>query len=324
MTVLALRLAARSNGVSRAAWRGQPRDVDRPLAGRAGGRGADRPRHQRRAFPQSWISHEMNRALRPLPRPEWREEPADEDVWTASSASRRGIVAHARAPARAPGGASRAGACRTQLDAAARRTRRSTPPTRCSIRDALTIGFARRFATYKRATLLLRDPDRLARILTNPRRPVQLIFAGKAHPRDDAGKELIRRSCSLARRTRLPAADRVPGGLRHGGRALPGAGRRRLAEHAAAAPRGQRHQRHEGGRQRRAQPSTLDGWWDEAWDAQDQPTPIGWAIGEPGGTPTRTSRTPSTPRHSTPRWSARSCPASTSVGQMACRGAGWR
>ena len=58
--------------------------------------------------------------------------------------------------------------------------------------DALTIGFARRFATYKRATLIFRDLPRLKRILTNPAHPVQLIFAGKAHPQDDGGKELIR------------------------------------------------------------------------------------------------------------------------------------
>lgn len=56
---------------------------------------------------------------------------------------------------------------------------------------ALTIGFARRFATYKRATLLLRDVDRLRRIVNNPARPVQFIFAGKAHPADDPGKHLI-------------------------------------------------------------------------------------------------------------------------------------
>lgn len=55
----------------------------------------------------------------------------------------------------------------------------------------LTIGFARRFATYKRATLIFHDPDRLARILTHPDHPVQLIFAGKAHPADDGGKRLI-------------------------------------------------------------------------------------------------------------------------------------
>ena len=55
----------------------------------------------------------------------------------------------------------------------------------------LTLGFARRFATYKRATLLFNDVDRLAAILTNPLRPVQILFAGKAHPADDGGKRLI-------------------------------------------------------------------------------------------------------------------------------------
>jgi len=56
----------------------------------------------------------------------------------------------------------------------------------------LTLGFARRFATYKRPNLLLRNPERLLRLLTNPERPVQLIIAGKAHPADQAGQALIR------------------------------------------------------------------------------------------------------------------------------------
>jgi glucan phosphorylase len=58
---------------------------------------------------------------------------------------------------------------------------------------ALTIGFARRFATYKRANLLFRDIDRLAKIVNNAERPVQFIFAGKAHPNDGGGQDLIRR-----------------------------------------------------------------------------------------------------------------------------------
>jgi len=58
--------------------------------------------------------------------------------------------------------------------------------------NALTLGFARRFATYKRPNLLLHDPSRLLRLLTNPQRPVQLIIAGKAHPADQAGQALIR------------------------------------------------------------------------------------------------------------------------------------
>ena len=59
--------------------------------------------------------------------------------------------------------------------------------------NVLTLGFARRFATYKRADLLLRDPDRLRALLTDRRRPVQIIFAGKAHPADDPGKRVLQR-----------------------------------------------------------------------------------------------------------------------------------
>jgi starch phosphorylase len=58
-------------------------------------------------------------------------------------------------------------------------------------RDALTIGFARRFATYKRATLLLSQPDRLRALLASTERPVQFVFAGKAHPADEPGKQMI-------------------------------------------------------------------------------------------------------------------------------------
>ena len=58
--------------------------------------------------------------------------------------------------------------------------------------NVLTLGFARRFAAYKRPNLLLHDPERLLRLLTNPQRPVQLILAGKAHPADQAGQALIR------------------------------------------------------------------------------------------------------------------------------------
>ncbi|MGW8309669.1 MAG: alpha-glucan family phosphorylase [Thiogranum sp.] len=66
--------------------------------------------------------------------------------------------------------------------------------------DILTIGFARRFATYKRATLLFSDPERLARLLNDPQRPVLLIFAGKAHPSDQPGQELIRVIHEFSRR----------------------------------------------------------------------------------------------------------------------------
>jgi starch phosphorylase len=68
---------------------------------------------------------------------------------------------------------------------------------------ALTIGFARRFAAYKRADLLFSDLDRLARLLADPKRPVQIVFAGKAHPADEPGKELLARIVAHARDPRL-------------------------------------------------------------------------------------------------------------------------
>jgi starch phosphorylase len=69
--------------------------------------------------------------------------------------------------------------------------------------EVLTIGFARRFVTYKRATLLLSDVPRLAALVSNPERPVQLVFAGKAHPQDDGGKEIIRQISMLCRDPRF-------------------------------------------------------------------------------------------------------------------------
>ncbi len=63
--------------------------------------------------------------------------------------------------------------------------------------NVLTIGFARRFATYKRATIMLTDPERLAKLVNDPQRPLQMIFSGKAHPADNPGKELIKQIANL-------------------------------------------------------------------------------------------------------------------------------
>lgn len=73
--------------------------------------------------------------------------------------------------------------------------------------DTLTLGFARRFATYKRPNLLLHNPERLMAILTNQTRPVQLVLAGKAHPQDTEGQEMIRQWIEFIRRT--PARSQV-------------------------------------------------------------------------------------------------------------------
>src|ERR1017187_9072815 len=69
--------------------------------------------------------------------------------------------------------------------------------------NALTLGFARRFATYKRPNLLLHDPERLLRLLSNPQRPVQLILAGKAHPADEAGQALIQKWIQFIRQPKV-------------------------------------------------------------------------------------------------------------------------
>jgi starch phosphorylase len=73
--------------------------------------------------------------------------------------------------------------------------------------NALTIGFARRFSTYKRANLIIQDPDRALAIFTNPERPVQLVLSGKAHPKDEEGKRLIQKVMDWARHPKL--VDRV-------------------------------------------------------------------------------------------------------------------
>jgi starch phosphorylase len=69
--------------------------------------------------------------------------------------------------------------------------------------DALTIGFARRFATYKRANLLLRDIERLASLINDPKRPVQFVFAGKAHPLDEPGKRVLQEVALMMRDSKL-------------------------------------------------------------------------------------------------------------------------
>ncbi len=93
--------------------------------------------------------------------------------------------------------------------------------------DVLTIGFARRFATYKRATLLFRDLDRLDKIVNNPTQPVQFLFAGKAHPADKAGQDLIKQIVDISKDPRfigkivfvpgydITLAKRMAGGFRY-------------------------------------------------------------------------------------------------------------
>ncbi len=119
--------------------------------------------------------------------------------------------------------------------------------------NALTIGFARRFATYKRADLFLRKLDEMADLINDSKRPVQFIFAGKAHPADEPGKKLIQKIANLRHDPRFAGRivfieDYDINVARHMVQ-----GRRRVAQQPAPSAGSLRHQRHEGGAQRRAQ-----------------------------------------------------------------------
>jgi starch phosphorylase len=139
--------------------------------------------------------------------------------------------------------------------------------------DVLTIGFARRVPTYKRLTLMLRDPDRLRRLLLHPTRPVQLVIAGKSHPADDNGKRLIQQMVKFAdepmvrhRIVFLPNYD-----IAMAQTLYPGCDvwlNNPLRPFEACGTSGMKAALNGG-----LNLSILDGWWDEWYDGEN-----GWAI----------------------------------------------
>jgi starch phosphorylase len=199
MTVLALKLSAYSNGVSAlhgevsrtmwaGLWPGLPAE-EIPISSITNG-----------VHPRTWSSHNMLELLDRYFGPRFYEEPAnldmwdrmdrisDEELWRTHERRRERLVVFARD--RLLSTMKRSGV----HDSALFRAEDALSPS------ALTIAFARRFATYKRGNLLLRDPERLLRLLSDKQRPVQIIFAGKAHPHDLPGKEIIKELVHFSRK----------------------------------------------------------------------------------------------------------------------------
>jgi len=199
MTVLALRLANFSNGVSRLhgsvsrkmwknLWPDLP-EAEIPITSITNG-----------IHTRSWLAPEMTQLYDRYLGIQWEDRPTDHSIWRrvdhipdaelwrTHERRRERLVVFARRRLKAQ--LRRRGAPLSEIA----RAEEVLDP------DALTIGFARRFATYKRGTLIFRNLDRLGAIINDKDRPVQLLFAGKAHPRDHGGKELIAEILHIARR----------------------------------------------------------------------------------------------------------------------------
>jgi starch phosphorylase len=272
MTVLAIRLAARRNGVSRLhghvsreMWSFLWPDIEAseaPIGHVTNG-----------VHTASWLHPAMGALYDRYLAPGWRDdvdntarwervtEIPDGELWVAHQEAKEQLVAYARqrlARQRARHGEGPVAAGAAALDP-----------------KALTLGFARRFATYKRATLLFRDPNRLARLLNDPERPVQIIFAGKAHPADTPGQDLIRQVYAYAQTPEfagkiifledydIDMARRLVSGCDVWLNTP-------IRPHEASGTSGQK-----AGLNGLPNLSVLDGWWEEGYNGAN-----GWAAGE--------------------------------------------
>ena len=199
MSVLACNLSQEVNGVSVAPRRGVEGDPGQHVAGLLQERAPHRLCHQRRAFPdldRDAACAASTPAISPTDSKGTPTTSRHGRKCTTSPTANCGTRAHARSRT----SSSSTSASVTAIPA---QVRLDSPRQMLQViegikPDVLTIGFARRFATYKRAYLLFTNLDRLAAIVNNKERPVQFIFAGKAHPNDKPGQDLIKRIVEVA------------------------------------------------------------------------------------------------------------------------------
>lgn len=223
----------------------------------------------------TWISHTMADLFDRYLGEDWRRHPdntdawrgvddiPDDELWSACDYQRAELVRFVRQ--------------RMQMDLEQRTLNRPDWGLLNAVLDPriLTIGFARRFATYKRGSLMLRDRERLRKLLFHPERPIQIVVAGKAHPRDDGGKKIIQDLVSFinsegarARMVFLEDYDMRVARMMVQGVDLWLNNPRRPYEASGTSgmkvvPNGALNC------------SILDGWWDEGYDPR-----VGWAIGD--------------------------------------------
>ena len=147
---------------------------------------------------RSWLSDEMNSLYERYLGPNWADEAVNSMIWNGIDQIPDGELWQAHQQCKSRMIAFVRDRIKDQMKG--RGTYHSELNWAEEVLDAktLTIGFARRFVAYKRGNLLLRDPQRLVKMLNNPDRPVQIIFAGKAHPKDTEGKEIIRQIVDFA------------------------------------------------------------------------------------------------------------------------------
>jgi starch phosphorylase len=191
-TLLALRLCHRSNAVSalhgrvsRQMWEvlyPQRREEEVPIGHITNG-----------VHVRTWLAGDMHELIAQYMGPHWLDSIASADTWARIDAIPDAELWEVHQVLKAQ----LLAFVRRRLADRRRRLGLTEPPAPPLGPDTLTLGFARRFATYKRADLLLRDTDRLARLVADPVYPVQLVYAGKAHPQDTGGKELAQRIARL-------------------------------------------------------------------------------------------------------------------------------